>query len=398
MGKILSETERKLQRKLIPVNLIVCIICLAAVFSLVAMPFLKVDIGKILKSESMISFVENRVNKVIADNTDDESVEYAPVVGTIVTETLNSAEGEFTISGLDVVKVLLKKSENKPQAVISVIFTAEDSLLSALIERTASEVSALFGNADGLYETLVNALRASLNGLTSHSVEYLAKNVYVLVALLAFILPWVILFLFSFFHMCSKNKRFMMWYVKLYSFLPALLFFVAPKLVKVLGKFMPKLIGGNLWLAISGVLSGISSYAWISGICYLLLWFISIFWAFPIKHKIRKERKACKRGNKASKGNHAPAAYPENPYAGYGDNYGGDGYGYGNPYDSGYGGYSDYDGGFNEPYEGDYGDLYGDYGGYDDYGSGYGGYGGYDDDDYGSSYGGYGGYDDDDDY
>lgn len=41
----------------------------------------------------------------------------------------------------------------------------------------------------------------------------------------------------------------------------------------------------------AGIFAAFSSYTWISGGCYLLLWLLSICWAFPIKHKIRKLRK-----------------------------------------------------------------------------------------------------------
>ena len=35
----------------------------------------------------------------------------------------------------------------------------------------------------------------------------------------------------------------------------------------------------------------ISSLSWISGACYVVLWLISICWAFPIKRKIRRLKK-----------------------------------------------------------------------------------------------------------
>ena len=89
---------------------------------------------------------------------------------------------------------------------------------------------------------------------------------------------WVILFLFAFLHMFAKNKRFTMWYVKLFGFFPCLIFAIAP------------LAGAHLIAdtTVAAVLSATSSLAWVSGVCYLLLWLISVFWAFPIKRKIRK--------------------------------------------------------------------------------------------------------------
>ena len=93
-------------------------------------------------------------------------------------------------------------------------------------------------------------------------------------------LVWVILALFALLHLFAKNKRFTMWYVKLLGFLPCLLFGIAPL---VAGKFL----GGE----VAAVFGMISTLAWIGGACYLLLWIVSIFWAFPIKRKIRRLKK-----------------------------------------------------------------------------------------------------------
>ena len=38
---------------------------------------------------------------------------------------------------------------------------------------------------------------------------------------------------------------------------------------------------------IAAVLGAVSTLTWISGGCWVLLWLVSIFWAFPIKRKIR---------------------------------------------------------------------------------------------------------------
>ena len=96
--------------------------------------------------------------------------------------------------------------------------------------------------------------------------------------MIAFAGVWAILFLFAFFHMFAKNKRFTMWYVKLFGFLPCLLFGVVPLV-------LPLIMKNATVAALCGM---ISSLSWISGACYLLLWIVSIFWAFPIKRKIRK--------------------------------------------------------------------------------------------------------------
>lgn len=87
---------------------------------------------------------------------------------------------------------------------------------------------------------------------------------------------WAVLFLFAFFRLFAKNKRFLMWYVKIFGILPCLLFGVLPLAAGAL-------VGGE----IAAVLGMLSTMAWVSGGCYVLLWLVSIFWAFPIKRKIR---------------------------------------------------------------------------------------------------------------
>ena len=110
----------------------------------------------------------------------------------------------------------------------------------------------------------------------------------VAIALLFFTAVWLILFLFAFLHLFAKNKRFTMWYVKLFGFLPCLIFGVAPL---VAGAIVPGMEGGA---EIAGILGMISTMTWISGACYILLWIISIFWAFPINRKIPPNNKHLK--------------------------------------------------------------------------------------------------------
>ncbi len=619
MGKLRSERERRLQRKLIPLNIVICLISIAAAVSLFLFPFVKVDIGKILRNGDTVAFVENKVENMVGEsleNAEAGTVDFAPVVSAIVANVLSTAKGEVSVSAFNASKVAFYKGENKTEQVLNQLLYADDGLVNNLINSVADGVVALFdtdGEGGGIVEemivsTIAVSLAADLpeeaaakvnkdtlpaltdkfremngvenreqaevvaNGFTdslgavfgdvydieqsrgeivnfvlelyddtlkeiadkegeTFSVEAMvsvavSKNVdlnkfnlseilsglikksnneetaslasysvaegeedgtgigtegeqggetggteeggesggenesgdklictnygeiltamglgaddidelketlradirmavdnavepytkyinyygYIFYGMLAFIVPWLILFLFSFFHMLAKNKRFMMWYVKLYSFLPCLVFFIAPKVAPwILDKFAPNVLSGDKGPLIKAALTGVSSYTYISGICYLLLWLFSICWAFPIKHKIRKERKACKRAARGG-GVPQPQTYGApadgtygNAYGGseYGDSYGNGGYGgydnnygYGSPY-GGYDDYSSYDGGFDEPYTGGYGvfDDYAGYGSYDSYGSDY--------DDYGSGYGSSYGYDDDDDY
>lgn len=138
------------------------------------------------------------------------------------------------------------------------------------------------------YEDLINHLITNFaTGENGEAVDVAAMlsnaGLYLSVAFGFFVAIWLIQFLFAFFHLFAKNKRFMMWYTKLFGLTPCLLFFVLPTLAgMVLPMVLPEFALDFAFLGI------VSSMTWISGVCYLLLWIISIFWAFPIKRKIRK--------------------------------------------------------------------------------------------------------------
>ena len=630
MGKLVSEKERKLQRKLIPLNIFVCILALVAAFSLVFAPIFKVDFGKILQSDATKRLVDEQIEKIVGDTTEGLApgdVDFMPVIAAVVSNVLSKAEGKIEFSTFNASKVAFASGDEKANKFLDEMFFGENALVTKLIDSIADNVVGMFQTPEGkavieevVVATLATSLVANLppeaaekltdenitkltgtfkkldevesredaanaadafvneldgilgddfnketDGETvkdyiltmyddtaavseSFSVETMiavavSKNVdlgefnidsiignlgkkdneeqpsgsvnikktvegevgetpdgseggevtppetpdegeggdvtppetpdegdrvictsyndllkqmglddskmdevkanlksslgslvndtadtfseyfgyygYAFYGMLAFVAPWLILFLFSFFHLFAKNKRFTMWYVKLYSWIPgfiALAFIVAPKLMF---KFAPQMVEGENGELIKTLFSGVSSMMWISGICFVLLWLVSIFWAFPIKHKIRKERKFVKqfgysgddgsagggannKGKKGKKGKkngkfaqnarteQTPPYYGANqynqygapPYGGqyggnpYGNQYGNDGYssnGYGappyggqyggNPYGNPYGGnYNNYDDdGFDAPYTGSY---YGSY--YDD--------------------------------
>lgn len=153
-----------------------------------------------------------------------------------------------------------------------------------------------------LVDSIKTAVKTTVDEALKDMSEYFTYYGYLFYGMLAFIVPWLILALFSFFHIFAKNKRFMMWYVKLYSFIPGLIWVALTSFKMILAKDMvpqiSELIPAESRPIIEAALDGISTSTWISGLCFVLLWLVSIFWAFPIKHKIRKERKACKRAKK----------------------------------------------------------------------------------------------------
>ena len=131
------------------------------------------------------------------------------------------------------------------------------------------------------FTELLNASFASEGGSFGEIDETIPKGALVGIgaAIAFFAFVWFVLFLFALVRIFLKNKRFTMWYVKLFGFFPCLLFGVAPL---VAGSVVPEAA------AVTGMLSSLS---WISGACYVLLRLISVFWAFPIKRKIRRLKK-----------------------------------------------------------------------------------------------------------
>ena len=92
---------------------------------------------------------------------------------------------------------------------------------------------------------------------------------------------WAILALFAFLHIFLPNKKVGMWYVKLLCWLPCFIFFIAPPLALAVAPNFIELPAVVSSLAFGGM-------TFISGICLLVLWLISIFWCHPIKKRIKR--------------------------------------------------------------------------------------------------------------
>lgn len=152
------------------------------------------------------------------------------------------------------------------------------------------------GNGDGKiytnYSDLISGVMSSdqsgqnteqqLRDTVNTYVPYLK---YVSLGLFVFAGIWVIQAIFALLHLFLRNKRFLTWYTKLLGFIPCLLFGIAPLVAKpIVAAFMP----ADVSAMVLAVLNTVSSMVWISGACYLVLWLVSIFWAFPIKRRIRK--------------------------------------------------------------------------------------------------------------
>ena len=210
--------------------------------------------------ETISALAEELQNQLGEDYISDENLaDLESSIRTVYDDTVAATDGTFTIESC--ICVFASKSLQE-SGEITQTFTSYADLIDYFMDSSSE-----------LDDTIAQ-------------VEPILK--IVAIAILFFTAVWLILFLFAFLHLFAKNKRFTMWYVKLFGFLPCLIFGVAPL---VAGAIVPGMDGGA---EIAGILGMISTMTWISGACYILLWIISIFWAFPIKRKIRAYNKQLK--------------------------------------------------------------------------------------------------------
>ncbi len=210
--------------------------------------------------ETISALAEELQNQLGEDYISDENLaDLESSIRTVYDDTVAATDGTFTIESC--ICVFASKSLQE-SGEITQTFTSYADLIDYFMDSSSE-----------LDDTIAQ-------------VEPILK--IVAIALLFLTAVWLILFLFAFLHLFAKNKRFTMWYVKLFGFLPCLIFGVAPL---VAGAIVPGMEGGA---EIAGILGMISTMTWISGVCYILLWIISIFWAFPIKRKIRAYNKQLK--------------------------------------------------------------------------------------------------------
>ena len=196
---------------------------------------------------------------------DRESLSNA--IGELYDNTAEKNDGKFSVEACICISVSEMLSDGEENATV---YTSYEEISRELLQQFTGDGE---GEGDSNFGSVLDMI--------TEFTQYIA---YVL---LFFACIWFLLFLFAFIHTFLKNKRFMMWYVKLFGPYPCIIFWLLPVLAKnVLASALGD--GGEIVEAIFGA---ISSTAWISGLCYLLLWAVSIFWAFPIKRKIRKLKK-----------------------------------------------------------------------------------------------------------
>lgn len=219
-------------------------------------------VGDELTMESFICVTISNIMNASGGGSGDDGTEGNLVVAQPAQKHLYIAETDTVPNGSED-NTSPENSENQPK-----IYTNYSDLIGGLLESSGGEGQG--GNPmDSLSETL------------NQSKPYMQYAAY---AMFGFAGIWMILFVFALVHLFLKNKRFTMWYVKLFGFFPCLIFGCLP----LIGGAVLSKIAADAAINLGAIIGAIYSLTWISGACYIALWLVSIFWAFPIKHKIRK--------------------------------------------------------------------------------------------------------------
>ncbi len=95
---------------------------------------------------------------------------------------------------------------------------------------------------------------------------------------------WAIMALSALTHIFRKNKKVAMWYTKLVCIWPCILWYILP------------LVLVSAVASLSTITISVMSSGLVTGICYLLMWAVSIFMCFPTKRKLRRLKKEIKAG------------------------------------------------------------------------------------------------------
>ena len=187
------------------------------------------------------------------------------------------AQFDVTLTGEQETEVMNAYDELVKQATVD----GEFSAINILTSMGGSGESEGEGGAADMLAILADpaALADQLDEETLQTVNLACTGLSVFLFVQAGL--WAILALFAFLHIFLPNKKVGMWYVKLLCWLPCFIFFIAPPAALAVAPNFVELPAVVSSLAFGGM-------TFISGICLLVLWLISIFWCHPIKKRIKR--------------------------------------------------------------------------------------------------------------
>lgn len=236
-----------------------------------------------------INFV--KLNEVLMDLDNADTVDsFKTKTNAYILELANQVKRTLTAEEQDAINEQLEKMYNDAQEVegkfsvekmICVMMSPEDTTYTNYVDLLGAMSADGFEGGEGMAASIAPIVQmlGSVAPYYGYGFYYVAAHALI----------WIILFLFAFIRVFKRNKRFTMWYVKLVSCWPCIIFGVILSFAGAqIAAKIPELV------ALAGIFGAFSTMTWISGACYLLLWLFSICWAFPIKRKIRKMRKNMK--------------------------------------------------------------------------------------------------------
>lgn len=257
--------------------------------------------------------LQNQLGSTLINEDDIEMV--TEIIREMYDETiLYTEDGRFTVEAgicVAISKILSgaeqddESPEPTPEPEPGSEFNPDESEPNALASTSAAFAATESGEAEGgdansdgnkVYTSYEELISAVLGGETSTSDEDMSAVIaeymdiaanyvqYAVYVIFGFAGVWLLLFLSAFLHLLLSNKRFTMWYAKVFGGIPCLVLGVLPALAKFI-------VGTVLqYEALAALIGIISTTVWISGACYLLMWIVSVFWAHPIKKRIRADK------------------------------------------------------------------------------------------------------------
>lgn len=263
---------------------------------------------------AVTEFLE-KMSEGLTDAMEEVAKQMIPAVfATLIVETAyETRPDDFKYADLDVTgfaNTLTLLSENNPDEAKSAFLQASaafasDQLGTELTEEDISDISEGFDTiveqitVDGEIDFLAMFSGSSdssmdfssmLDKISDAQKEKIALGLKI-AAIFVIVCAglWALLALLALLHVALKNKKVAMWYVKLTGLLPFLICMGIPWLL--LHVVIPRIPSLNVEV-LSAVTMVFGGYTFISAICLVALWIVSIFLCHPVKKKIKRCKRA----------------------------------------------------------------------------------------------------------
>jgi hypothetical protein len=171
------------------------------------------------------------------------------------------------------------------EAVVQLLEKGINSTATFSVERLICRC--ISSNKYATYENMVVGMLSSQ--LNIGNLNYILGMVFLAIfgAFAVFAVLWLVLAVFALVHIFCKNKAFLMWYVKALCWIPSLIWLV----LLILPHVLPLVLSAAYASIATSVVACFATTTWVSCLCYVILWLLSIVFSFTVKRKIRKLQK-----------------------------------------------------------------------------------------------------------